>query len=141
MTTFPSFPRNVTVNLEAASIPDLVPGAEMLGYGFNIFGDYSFEAALRPLLTLGATLPWNAPSSKVYSLPANVNTPGGSSSSADSRAFSSSKEFTNYFQTSASVSGSLGAFGGSFGASYSTAEQNNEDYSWALVEADVYSWD
>jgi MAC/Perforin domain len=141
MSSFPSFPRNVTPNLEAVSIPDLVPGAEMLGYGFNIFGDYSFEAALRPLLTLGPTQPWNAPSGKVYSLPANVNTPGGSSSSADSRSFSSSKEFTSYFQASASVSGSLGAFGGSFGASYSTDQQNNEDYSWALVEADVYSWD
>lgn len=141
MSNFPSFPRNVTPNLEAVSIPDLVPGAEMLGYGFNIFGDYSFEAALRPLLTLGPTQPWNAPSGKVYSLPANVNTPGGSRSSATSQAFSSSQEFTNYFQTSASVSGSLGAFGGSFGASYSTDQQNNEDYSWALVEADVYEWD
>lgn len=141
MSSVPSFPRNVTPNLEAISIPDLVPGAEMLGYGFNIFGDYSFEAALRPLLTLGAVQPWNAPSGKVYSLPANVNTPGGSRSSATSQAFSSSQEFTNYFQTSASVSGSLGAFGGSFGATYSTAQQNNVDYSWALVEADVYEWD
>lgn len=141
MSSSPSFPSNVPPNLEAVSIPDLVPGAEMLGYGFDIFGDYSFEAALQPLLTLGPTQPWNAPSGKTYSLPANVNTPGGSRSSATSQSFSSSREFTSYFQASAKVSGSVGAFGGSFGASYATDQQNSEDYSWALVEADVTEWD
>ena len=47
------FPATVVHNLEAAALPNLVPGAEMLGYGFNIFGTYSFDSAIRPLLKLG----------------------------------------------------------------------------------------
>jgi len=134
------FPANVVENQEALAIDDLLPGAEMLGYGFNIFGDYSFDSALRPLLTLGTPSPWNAPSGKVYALPANVNTPGGSHSSAQASTFASSQEFNSYFQASASVSGSVGAFGGSFSASYSLDQQNNRDFSWALVESDFYAW-
>jgi hypothetical protein len=135
-----SFPANVVQNLEATAVANLVPGAEMLGYGFNIFGTYSFDSAIRPLLKLGNPGSWTAPSGTTYSLPSNVSTPGGSSSQASAYAFSSSSDFASYFQSSASVSGSIGAFSASFNGSYDTAHRSSNDYSWALVEADFIAW-
>jgi len=134
------FPATVVHNLEAAALPNLVPGAEMLGYGFNIFGTYSFDSAIRPLLKLGTPGSWKAPSGTTYDLPANVATPGGSSSQASAYAFSSSSDFSSYFQSSASVSGSIGAFSASFSGSYDTAQRNSNEYSWALVQADFIAW-
>jgi hypothetical protein len=125
-----------------SAIPNLVPGAEVLGYGFNIFGQYSFDSALRPLFDLGATTtPYTYPESgTVYNVPANVSPPGGSSATAAAYAFSSASEFVSQFQADASVSGSVGAFSGSFASSYSKQQQNSADYSWALVEGKYYAW-
>jgi len=122
-------------------VPNLVPGAEKLGFGYNIFGTYSFDNAIRPLFDLGAPSPWSSPSGATFNLPANVTTPGGSKSSASAYAFSSMSEFSSYFQRSASVSGSIGAFSASFSTSYSTEQQNSNAYSWALVESDVQAWE
>jgi hypothetical protein len=134
------FPKGVAPNTALMDTPNLVPGAEMLGYGFNIFGKYSFESALRALLDLGPLADWTAPSGKVYSLPAHVPTPGGSSSEASAQSFASSSEFTSYFQSSASISGSIGAFSATFSGSYSQAQQDSSTYNWALVESDFLAW-
>lgn len=138
--TPPSFPKGVVPNAEAQSMPNLVPGAEMLGYGLNIFANYSFDSALSPLFKLGAPANWTAPSDKVYQLPANVPPPGGSSATASAQAFATSSAFASYFQGSASVSGSIGAFSASFSAAYSTSQQDSSTYDWALVEADYLAW-
>jgi len=121
-------------------VPNLVPGAEKLGFGYNIFGAYSFDNAMRPLFDLGAPSPWTSPNGTTFNLPANVSTPGGSRSSASAYAFSSMSEFNSYFQRSASVSGSIGAFSASFSTSYSSEQQDSNAYSWALVESDVQAW-
>jgi hypothetical protein len=134
------FPKGVEPHTALLGVNNLVPGAEMLGYGFNIFGSYSFESAIKPLMNLGAPSDWTAPSGKVYSLPANVPTPGGSGSSASAQSFASSSQFTSYFQGSASVSGSIGAFSATFSGSYSQAQQDASTYNWALVEADFLAW-
>ncbi len=136
----PSYPKNVQPNPEAEAISNLVPGAEIIGYGFNIFGSYSFDNALKPLFDLGEPASWTAPSGTVYQLPAHVSQPGGSSSTATSSTFATSSAFTSYFQGSASVSGSIGAFSASFSSTYDTAQQSQSDYSWALVEADFIAW-
>jgi MAC/Perforin domain len=109
-------------------------------YGFNIFGAYSFDSAIQPLLQLGTPASWKAPSGTTYNVPANVTTPGGSSSSASAALFATSSAFSEYFQNSASVSGSIGAFSASFGEIYNTSEQNSSDYCWALMEADFTAW-
>lgn len=120
---------------------NLVPGAEVLGWGFNIFSTYSFGNEIRPLFDLGASGSWTSPSSGMtYTLPANVSTPGGSSSSAKAQSFATSSQFNSYFSQSASVSGSIGAFSASFSESYSSDQQNSSSYSWALVEADYLAW-
>jgi MAC/Perforin domain-containing protein len=135
-----SYPPKVKTNMEAMGIANLLPGAEILGYGFNIFADYSFDSAIQPLFNLGKVSPWKAPSGVVYSLPANIPAPGGSSASASAKSFASSSEFASYFQNSASVSGSVGAFSASFSETYSTSQQNANSNSWALVEADYVAW-
>src|ERR1044072_9382699 len=137
--TTTTFPKDVPPSEEAVAIPNLIPGAEMLGYGFNIFKDSSFDSAIQPLLKLGAPKSW-AGKGITYNVPEYVTTPGGSRSDARARAFESGAEFSSYFQSSASVSGSYGAFSTSFSNSYSTEEQNSYSNSWALVEADFHQW-
>ena len=129
-------------NPQALAIANLVPGAEILGYGFNIFGKYSFDAAIRPLFDLGAsTTPYTYPESgTVYNVPSNVSPPGGSSATAAAYAFASASEFVSHFQGDADVSGSVGAFSASFSTSYSSDQQNSAAYSWALVEGKYYAW-
>jgi len=136
------YPPTVCPNDQALDIPNLVPGAEILGYGFNIFGPYSFDSAIQPLFNLGdKTTPYTYPASGItYQVPENVSPPGGSSSSATAHAFSTASEFVDYFQSSASVSGSVGAFSASFSATYSQQQQDSSAYSWALVEGDYYAW-
>jgi hypothetical protein len=135
-----AFPSGVVPNPEALAISNLVPGAEMLGYGFDIFGTYSFDKAIKPLLKLGTPSSWQAPSGVVYALPANVTSPGGSSATATAETFATSDAFNKYFQGSASVSGSVAAFSGSFSSSYATDLQSQSSYSWALFEADYIAW-
>jgi hypothetical protein len=134
------FPPNVIPSREVLATDNLVPGAEMLGYGFDIFGTYSFDSAIRPLLQLGAPASWTAPSGETYDVPTNVTPPGGSSSSASAASFATSSAFTSYFQGSASVSGSVAAFSATFGETYDISQQNSSEYSWALVEADFIAW-
>lgn len=136
----PSYPAGVEPNSQIEGFANLVPGAEIIGYGFNIFSDYSFDRALKALFDLGTASPWTAPSGTVYDLPANVSQPGGSSSTASSSTFSSSSDFASYFQSSASVSGSIGAFSATFSSTYDTSQQSSSDYSWALVEANFVAW-
>ena len=138
--TTTTLPEKVAPNDEAAAIPNLIPGAEMLGYSFNIFHTYSFDSAMRPLLKLGAASPWTGSDGKVFNVPENVSAPGGSSSSAQFHAFDTASEFNTYFQSSASVSGSIGAFSASFSTSYSAEQRDASSYSWALVEADFHAW-
>ena len=125
---------------EAQAMNNLVPGAEIVGYGYNIFGDYSFDSAIRPLFKLGAPSPWVAPSGTTYDLPTNVPAPGGSGGSASASFFATASDFVSYFQGSASVSGSVCAFSASFSSSYSTSQQDSSSNSWALVNADLVSW-
>lgn len=126
----------------AEAVPNLIPGAEILGYGFNIFGKYSFDSAIMPLFDLGAqTVPYTDPETGiVYQVPSNVSPPGGSSSSASAQSFATASQFADYFQSSASVSGSIGAFSANFASTYNTEQQNSSAYSWALVEGDYYAW-
>jgi hypothetical protein len=138
--TATAFPRNVVANDEATAISNLVPGAEMLGYGFNIFKTYSFNSAIQPLLKLGAPVSWTSGDGKTFNVPENVQTPGGSNSSASATSFETASEFNSYFQSSASVSGSVGAFSSSFSTSFSSEQRNAQSHSWALVEADFHAW-
>jgi MAC/Perforin domain len=125
---------------DAETDTNLVPGVELLGFGYNIFGTYSFDNVIRQMFDLGALTPWTSSSGTTYNLPANVTEPDGSSSSASSQSFSTASEFNSYFQRSASVSGSIGAFSASFSSSYSTEQQNSSSNTWALVEADFKAW-
>ncbi|HJW96071.1 MAG TPA: MAC/perforin domain-containing protein [Thermoanaerobaculia bacterium] len=125
---------------DAPVVQNLIPGAEMLGYSFNIFSNYSFDSAIRPLLQLGAPTTWNGADGKSFNVPENVGVPGGSYSSARCTTFETGSEFNSYFQSSASVEGSVGAFSASFSTSYSTEQRDSSSYSWALIEADVHSW-
>ena len=139
MTQHASLPPGVTPNHDLLAVTNLVPGAELLGYGFNIFGSYDFVSATRPLLALGTPKDWTAPNGTVYDLPANVSA-GGGSASASAYSFNSAQEFTAHFQGSAGVSGSYGAFSASFSTSYQSDQRNTQSYSWALVESKITSW-
>jgi hypothetical protein len=136
------FPRGVIPNAAIQGIENLAPGAEMLGYGFNIFasGSGSFEGAIFPLFDLGPLSDWTAPSGKVYALPAQVSSPGGSSSSSSASAFATRSEFVDHFSSAASVSGNVCGFSACFSENYSKSEQDASAYSWALVEADFIAW-
>jgi len=133
------FPAGVIPNHDLASVANLVPGAELLGYGFNIFGSYDFASATRPLLTLGSFEDWNAPNGQVYKLPSQVAIGGGVSSAA-SYAFDTAQQFAGHFQSSAGVSGSYGAFSTSFSTSYQSDQRSEQSYCWAMVESKVISW-
>ena len=133
------FPDNVIPNYDVLAINNLVPGAEMLGYGFNIFGDYDFNSATRPILDLGTASPAKAPNGNTYNVPAHVGI-GGGQSSASAYSFDTAEQFTSHFEGSAGISGSYGAFSASFTTAYQTDQQNSSSYSWAMVESKILQW-
>jgi len=119
---------------------NLVPGAEMLGYGFHIFGDYSFSSATRPLFELGKSKTKKAPNDVKYNIPKNIGGIRGGESSVTAYAFDSATDLANHFQAEAGISGSYGAFSASFSTAYSVDQQNSSSFSYALLEAKVLSW-
>jgi hypothetical protein len=133
------FPAHVVPNHDFLAIANPIPGSEMLGYGFNIFGTYDFDSATRPLFDLGTPEPYEAANGKTYNRPSRVAV-GGGESSASAYSFDSADQFASHFQSSAGISGSYGAFSASFSSAYQSDQQSSSQYSWALVESKVLSW-
>ena len=132
-----------TLNTGDLTTINPIPGAESLGYGFNIFGRYDINARITSLFDLEVddSRKWEyKPTSTTFLVPKNVSTPANPSYAGSSYAFDNAREFTQHFQAKAKVSGSVGAFKGQFSASYSSDERDVSKFSYGLYEYESTAW-
>lgn len=108
-----------------------IPGAAVLGKGFDIFGRYSSSSTKRAIFDFtGAGRPWKNPvNSLSYKVPANIDDPMPIGR-FDGRAYhiSSKSQMSQIFAAEAGLSGSYGAFSGELSASFESESKELTEY-------------
>lgn len=120
---------------------NIIPGAAVLGCGFDIFGAYSAESLQRPLMNVGdAFTPWTAPNGTVFEVPHNASLNPATATSGSATAFESKQTYTSHYAAKANVRGSYGAFSSEFEAAFAREEQSEAEYSYGLYELQATTW-
>lgn len=122
-------------------MPIPLPGAETLGYGFNIFGEYSTDSRISPLFDIqfDASREYER-DGKTYLLPSNASFDPSTSLDGSTYVFETRQKVQEHFAAKAGLSARFGAFSGQFSASYAQTELSDDQYSFALVEANSKFW-
>lgn len=117
-----------------------IPGASVLGWGFDIFGSYGPDSKKSQLFLLpDSGQEWTyGPTGVTYNLPQNVSVDELTDSSGTSYVFSTRSEFQEHFAAQAGVSAEYGVFSGQFEASYSNTTTDESEYSYGIYQ--MYNW-
>jgi hypothetical protein len=115
---------------------DTIPGADTLGFGFNINKSYDEKSTTQRIfnegkrdastITIGKT---------VYGVPENVAVAIRSETDGISSAFSTREEVQNYFAGKAGVSVSSFGFEGQFESAYKFVSTSEKSYTYGLFDA------
>lgn len=125
---------------EDADVP-LVPGCEVIGWGFNIFGEYNSTSKIRQLIDLGVIERVQDFHGQDYEVPRNVSADTSATGfEGSATTFNSRNEFQESFSAKGKVSGSYGAFSGSFSAEYSQFESSSSEYNYSVMDAHYDLW-
>jgi hypothetical protein len=120
-----------------------VPGASVLGYGFNALGTYDLSSITQQIFKHGnmqASTFTYAPTNITYWVPDNASVIPNTTTSGSAQVFSTRQQFQSYFAAKASISGSYGAFSAQFDAAYSQTFSTEESFYYGLYEADYTGW-
>lgn len=123
----------------AAAQPTVIPGAAVVGWGFNIFGRYSDDSKIRQLFDLGRPREERF-YDRDFLVPEGITLDPGSKFAGKSRFYSSREEYQSSLSTKASLSGSYGAFSGEFSAQFSRVGKEESEYQYLVFDANVVTW-
>ena len=121
----------------------IIPGASILGFGFNILGEYSSKSVTTQILqpATGQPTTWTyQPSGVEYDVPKNVTVNAETSTGGNSYVFEDQHEFSSHFAASAEVEASAGAFSGEWSMAYSKSLQTSQSSYYCLYEALFNGW-
>jgi hypothetical protein len=117
---------------------DNIPGSGMLGFGFNILGDYNVNSQTQMILNppsgTSTTYTFNGTE---YNVPQNVSvSPGSGDDTTNGQAFvaQTQQEFQSYFAAQAGVSGSYQGFKGAFNAAFGQESESQSMYWYGVVQ-------
>jgi hypothetical protein len=122
--------------------PPPIPGASVIGCGFNILGTYSIGSVKDQIVSLG-----NPDSStyqyagNTYSVPQNVSPIDYSVKSGSLYLYNTQEQFQGHFATKAGVSASYGAFSGQFKFAYSNETNTDVSNYYGIYETDMTTWE
>lgn len=114
-----------------------IPGGDVLGYGFDVFGRYDASSKISPLFNIqyDASKQWGN-----YLLPLNATVDSSTKHYGASHAFNSRSEVEQHFAASVGISGKYGLFSAEFSASYSQTVKQDQEYQYGLIEAFSQFW-
>lgn len=127
---------------EPSSAGDMVPGStSILGWGFNIFGEYSATSKLRQLLdfTKSGAHP-EIVNGAQYMVPNSVSAGESHDFSGSATFFSSKEEVSKYFSAKAGISGGYAGFKGSLKAGYTSDELNTTEFNYCIFDGQKLSY-
>lgn len=97
----------------------VLPGANSVGCGFNIYGEPSMASKTQPLFEMSVSDKEYSLGDKTYDLPDNAHPDAvGEPSTFEQNSFELAHEFVQDIKTSASIAGTIGGFEGSMTAKY-----------------------
>jgi hypothetical protein len=121
-----------------------IPGADVLGFGFNILGEYDTSSITSQLFIHANPnfSQYTFPGTQVtFEVPDNVSVIPDTEVTGSTQVFSTRKQFQSYFSAKAGLSGSYNAFSGQFNAAYSQTFNSSNSYYYGLTEANFKGWD
>ena len=120
-----------------------IPGANALGYGFNILGEYDTSSLTSQLFVhknQDADQYTFPPTGITYKVPDNISVIEYTKPSGGAQVFNTREQFQNYFAAKAGLSGSYGGFKGEFNAAYSNTLNTDVDYYYGMYTAEYTGW-
>lgn len=121
---------------------NLIPGASVVGRGFNILGEYNAESTTSRIVSLGeASTTWEyMPTGITYEVPQNVSPIDYTNSTGTSYVYNTQEQFQSHFAQKSGVSASYGAFSGQFNLAYSETINTGLSWYYAVYESDFTAW-
>ena len=123
---------------------NIIPGAGLLGFGFNVLGTYDVASALSSLFAPQAVATqWTDPATGiVYDVPKNVSVINDSQTSGAAYTFTDRRQFAEHFASSvhANISAGGGMFSGEFDAAYATSENDAFQHFYGSYEMNYRAW-
>ena len=119
---------------------DTIPGADVLGFGFDITSTYDRSSTTELVVRGGKPDRQMTIGGKEYDVPENIATEIAAMSEMSSYVFSTRQEVQDHFSMKAGVTGSGFGFSGHFDASYSRVANSEKSYYYALVESSNHNY-
>lgn len=119
-----------------------IPGASVVGCGFNILGTYSTDSVGNQIISLGdpngSTYQYGG---NTFSVPQNASPIDYSFKSGTSYLYTTQEQFQGHFAQKSGVSASYGAFSGQFNLAYSNTVNTEVSNYYGIYEADITTWE
>jgi hypothetical protein len=123
---------------------NIILGADILGFGFNILGEYNTSSITSQLFThknTNASQYTYSPTSITYQVPDNISVNTTTQTTGGTQVFNTRQQFQNNFAAKAGLSGSYGGFSGEFNLAYSQTFNTDSSYYYGLSEANFTGWE
>ena len=115
---------------------DTIPGADTLGFGFDILKPYDKSSTTARLFNYGEPEKSQMTIGGVaYAVPENISVQPDREKKGESNVFYTRQQVQNHFSGKAGITGSGFGFKGHFDMSYSKTNNSDKSYSYALLEA------
>jgi len=122
--------------------PPPIPGASVVGCGFNILGTYSTESITSQIVSLGdpnsSTYQY---AGNTYSVPQNASPVDYSHKTGASYLYNTQEQFQGHYAQKSGVSASYGAFSGQFNLAYSNTVNSDVACYYGIYETDITTWE
>lgn len=120
---------------------DTIPGADILGFGFDILKPYDKSSTTSRIFNDGeADKSQTTIGGVTYGVPENISVVLQREKKGDSQVFSTRQKVQEHFALKAGITGSGFGFKGHFDMSYSKTTNSDKSYYYALVEASDRSY-
>ncbi|MBI1882171.1 MAG: hypothetical protein HYR94_28695 [Chloroflexi bacterium] len=121
---------------------NLIPGStDVLGWGFNIFGNYSVESKLSQLLDLSKEgVSPQTVNGVTYDVPDTVSVGSTHGFSGEATTLKTTAEIAEYFTSKANVNGSYGAFKGAVDFGYSHTQLNQTENTYCIFDGQILTY-
>lgn len=119
-----------------------IPGASVIGCGFNILGTYSTNSVLNQIISQGdpnsSTYQY---AGNTYSVPQNVDPVDYSHKLGSVYLYNTQEQFQGHYAQKSGISASYGAFSGQFNLAYSNSENTDVSTYYGIYESDLTTWE
>ena len=129
---------------ETETAQPLLPGIEMLGAGYDIYGDYASGRSVKRMIIdwnrLASEQPLIKMSRDAWVYPQNVVVAPDYATRVDCEAGADVQELQHKLGVSAGISGGIGAFSGSISSNFSSSQTTSSSYMFSRVQQSVSLW-